>query len=240
MRLEAKQARTGIHRMESEIAGMTELLKPMLGLRPNESLGLSGSLPSPQTPKAQRPSDSRPDIVAARQRLTAAEQAILLAKAKKWDDVSGGIMVERERRMDMPEGLMDETMVGFRFSIPLPFWNKNQGEIAESTAMHGRAQAELEAVRIKANAEAEAARRQMRGLFFAWSESSGELQPLAKEQWTLMREAYSNNKAGLLDVLRARDRLLMVEMSTVEALREFHLARIKWKAALGEPNTQAK
>ena len=64
------------------------------------------------------------------------------------------------------------------------------------------------------------------------TENANQLLPMAQQQIERVREAYGNNKASLQDLLRARDQLLMVEMNTVEGLRDFHLARIRWKAAV--------
>ena len=54
-------------------------------------------------------------------------------------------MVDQARVMDLPADLETETMVGVRLSVPLPLWNRNQGEIAETTAARARAVAELQA-----------------------------------------------------------------------------------------------
>jgi cobalt-zinc-cadmium efflux system outer membrane protein len=237
MKLDARQSRNLVRRMEAEIAAMSESLKPMLGLSASESLTVAGALPAAQLPAAAQPDDSRPDIQAAIRRAEAAEQSVNLARAKKWDDWSGGLMVDRDRTMDMPKGLRDETMVGLQLSIPLPFWNKNQGEIAEAEAMRARSLAEVEALRFKAGGEAASARREMQELRPVLEEYSGQLLPLAKQQIELVRESYVNNRATLQDVLRARDRLLMIEMNTTTALRDFNLARVRWKAAVSGGTT---
>ena len=65
------------------------------------------------------------------------------------------------------------------------------------------------------------------------TESTAQLLPQARQQIELVRESYINNKASVQDILKARDQLQMVEMERVKALRDFHLARVRWKAALG-------
>ena len=65
-------------------------------------------------------------------------------------------------------------------------------------------------------------------------ENNTQLAPLARQQIDRVRESYVNSKASLQDLLRARDQLLMVEMETVTALRDFHLARVRLRAALGK------
>ena len=135
--------------------------------------------------------------------------------------------------MDAPMGLENETMVGVKMSIPLPFWNRNQGGIAEAKAMHSRAAAEAQAVRLKAAAEVSSARKEMERMLPFITENNTQLVPLARQQIERVRQAYANNQASLQDLLRARDQLLMVEMDTVKALRDFQLARVRWRAALG-------
>lgn len=233
MRLEARTQRNSIRRRQAGIAAMTELLKPMLGLSAmRDALELTGSLPPARAPSAGQPGDARPDIQAALHRVNAAGQSVDLAKARKWDYFSAGLMVDRSRTMDEPMGLENETMIGVRLSIPLPFWNRNEGEIAETTAMRARAEAEVAALRLKAQSEVSAARREMERLLPFLTENADQLLPMAKQQIERVRETYGNNKASLQDLLRARDQLLMVEMNTIEGLRDFHLARIRWKAAV--------
>ena len=232
MRLEARTQRNSIRRRQAGIATMTELLKPMLGLSARDTLEITGSLPPAKAPSAGQPGDARPDIQAALHRVHAAGQSVELAKARKWDDVSAGLMVDQSRRMDDPMGLRDETMIGVRFSIPLPFWNRNEGDIAQMTAMRARSEAEVVALRLKAGSEVAAARKEMERLLPFLNENANQLLPMAQQQIDRVREGYSNNKASLQDLLRARDQLLMVEMNTVEGLRDFHLARVRWKAAV--------
>lgn len=235
MRLEARQQRNSIRRMQAEIAAMNEMLKPMLGLSAEEHLEIKGALPAATYPDGEQPGDlSRPDIQAALHRLNAAAQSVDLAKARKWEDVSAGVMVERSRTMDMPMGLRDETMIGLKLSIPLPFWNKNQGEIAETTAMRSKAMAEVQALRLKAAGEVSSAKKELERLLPFLTENNTQILPLARQQVERVREAYANNKASLQDLLRARDQLLMVEMEGVKALRDFHLAKVRWRAALGQ------
>jgi len=238
MRLEALQQRNSIRKMQAEIAAMNESLKPMLGRAANEELDVTGVLPEAKAPSRAVPSDARPDIQAALYRVNAAGQSVNLAKARKWEDISAGVMVDRGRIMDEPMGLRDETMIGVRVSIPLPFWNRNQGEIAEAAAMQSRAESEVRALRLKAGGEVASAKSEMKRLLSFITENNTQVLPLARQQIDRVREAYSNSKASLQDLLRARDQLLMVQMDTVKALRDFHLAKVRLKAALGQDVTE--
>lgn len=234
MRLEARQQRNSIRKLQAEIAAMNESLKPMLGLAANDEFEITGTLPEAGAPGRAMPGDARPDIQTALHRVSAARQSVDLANARKWEDVSVGVMVDRGRTMDEPMGLRNETMIGVKVSIPLPFWNKNQGEIAETTAMRSRALAEVRALRLKAAGEVSSAKKEMDRLLPFITENTTQLLPLARQQIERVRESYANNQASLQDLLRARDQLLMVEMDRVNALRDFQLARVRWRAALGQ------
>lgn len=240
MRLEAGRQRNSIRRMQAEIAAMNELLKPMLGLTAEQPLEIIGTLSEASAPSGTQPSESRPDIEAARQRMNAAGQSMDLATARKWEDISVGIMVDYARTMDEPMGLRDETMIGVKLTIPLPFWNQNQGEIDEATAMRSRTAAEVRALRLKAAGQVSSAKKEMERLLPFITENNRQLLPLARQQIERVREAYANNKASLQDLLKARDQLLMVEMDRVNALRDFHLARVRWRAAVGRGFTDEK
>jgi len=72
----------------------------------------------------------RPDYKLLEINVDRLEQEKALAKAEVFGDVRAGIFVEQEKGGRES----DETFVGFKFSIPLPFWNRNEGKILEKKA----------------------------------------------------------------------------------------------------------
>ena len=62
-----------------------------------------------------------------------------------------------------------------------------------------------------------------------------KLIPLANEQSELAEGAYRNGQGDLQSVLRAREQQLELSASRVEALRNFHHARIRFEAAIAAP-----
>jgi len=124
--------------------------------------------------------------------------------------------------------------IGFRISLPLPFWNRNQGAIAEKAASAERARLERDALAMQINGEAGTARKEMETNASIVSETRDNLLPLALEQMGAMQKAYESGQADLQSVLRSRDQRLQLESSTLDALRDFHLARIRYEAAVGK------
>lgn len=243
--LDAKQIQLDMQRLrvesrllEAEAVSLLGLLKPMLGLKSEDALKVSGDLPPLVIPPVTSWS-IRPDYQLAQTRITAADTDKDLAKAKRLQDVKAGFFASREMQ-DVPGTGRERTgYVGFRISLQLPFWNRNQGEIAEKTAAAERARLESAALAVQINGEAGTARREMQTNASIVNEARETLLPLALEQTTNVQKAYEVGQADLLTVLRTRDQRLQLEASILNATRDFHLARIRYEAAIGK-HTPAK
>lgn len=241
VQLDAQRLRVESRLLEAQSVSLLGQLKPMLGLRSEDALSISGDLPDMSLP-GQSSWMMRPDYQLAQTKIAAAQTGKDLAKAKRMPDVTAGLFASREMQ-DVTTTQRERTgFVGFRISIPLPFWNRNQGEIAEKAAAAERARLESEALAVQINGEAGTARREMETNASIVRETRDTLLPLAMEQMTAMQKAYESGQADLLSVLRARDQRLQLEASSLDALRDFHLARIRYEAATGKhsPVTSTK
>ena len=219
-------------RLETEVISLLGALKPMLGVSPVESCTISGELPALTMPGIT-PWQQRADYQLAQTKTSAAQTDAALAHSKRVQDVSAGFFASREGQ-DQPAGNRENTgFVGFRFSIPLPFWNHNQGEIAEKKAAAERQRLEAEALGTQIASEADTARREMQAHANLARETRDNLLPLVIEQTSKLEKAYENGQTDLLTILRARDQRLQLEAAALDAVRDFHLARIRYEAATG-------
>jgi cobalt-zinc-cadmium efflux system outer membrane protein len=66
------------------------------------------------------------------------------------------------------------------------------------------------------------------------AEINDTLLPLAAEQATLAETAFRNGQGELQSVLRSREKRLQLAVAKLDALREFHLARVRHETALGK------
>ncbi|MEZ0299993.1 MAG: TolC family protein, partial [Candidatus Methylacidiphilales bacterium] len=147
-------------KLDLEKISLTGELKTLLGIAEGDSLVLIGALPAVSVP-ARTAWEGRPDYQQAIVNEQAAKHAIDLAKSKKWDDFSAGILAEGERMEDEPDGLTNTGFFGVRLTVPLPIWNQNQGEVVEKIAGAQRARRETVALAVTISNEAEAARSLM-------------------------------------------------------------------------------
>ena len=234
-KLEANALALQIRRLEAEEISLLGELKPLIGLQENESVLFGTSLPPAVAAKKSAIDPARrPDYRLALAQIEAADHGLELEKARRREDWQGGILASVERMEDAPEGYQTDAMIGFRLSIPLPLWNKNEGAIEEAGVRAQRARLEADALVRRIGLEAEAALAEMN----QWSELIREIDetllPLAREQSALAEKAYREGQAELQSLLRARSQTLELATSRVDALREYHLARTRHLAATGK------
>jgi outer membrane protein, heavy metal efflux system len=178
--------------------------------------------------------DERPDVVAARQRLDAAERAISLSKAQQVRDVTIGGQIERA------PGESNSAMVGFGVSIPLFTGNNYQGEIRRAYIDRDSARDELERVRTAADAEYVQARFDAENLDKrAWTLVEEAL-PSARKVSAAIQLAFDHGAASVLDVIDARRSLYSIEIDTSNALADAAKARAALAATINHPDSNDK
>lgn len=237
--LEAEQLRVEIVQLETQQVVLSGELRVLMGIPGSEDVNISGSLASPDKVPAKGAGNiQRPDLDASHHLANAARESVALAKARKWEDVGAGIATSAERTEDAPDGFSNDYFLGFRVSIPLPVWNQNQGAIQEASAAATRAEKETSALAFTIRAEAEAARGEMEVLAKLIREMDQALLPKASSLEEQLRNAYATGQTPLTEALRARARRLELAQRRIDVLRDFHLARARWEAALGSPRSK--
>lgn len=233
-KLEAARLTGEIPRLRASEAALVGKLKPLLGMTPTDTLNVAGqTLPAASLADYGIAIHNRPDLQATQLASEAAHQAISLARANRYDDVGLGMVAGLERFEDIPAGYQVEGTIGVRVTLALPFWNKNEGQIATAEATAKRKELESQALATQIRNEADAARQEM----VQWAELlqniEGELLPLAEEQATASNTAYREGLGNLQATLRAREQQLDLADSRIQTLRNFQLARIRYEASLG-------
>ena len=215
-------------------------LRPLLGIAGDDRISITGTLPAPKHIPAASEVAGRPDILAAQSRAEAARSFVLEQRARRWEDFGAGASYTRDRTLDLPEPVETDQIVGFRFSFPLPIWNDNSGRIREAEAASARAEKEVAAAQLGANAEVIAAAGAMGAYAKLISELDGKVLPAATRIEEQLRNSYSTGQTPLTDVLRARTRRLELQRQRLDALREYQLARIRHSAATSQSNPTSK
>lgn len=234
-KLEAARLRGEIRQLQANEVAAIGKIKPLLGMRTADVLNVSGSLPAAKLSKSKIDPRRRPDFQAAQLAAKAAAQGVELEKARRYDDIEAGLVAGLERSEDVPEGFENEGIIGFRIKIPLPLWDKNEGNIQAAEARAERKDKEITALAHNIRHEAVAARNEMLEWHKILGEISGNLLPLANAQATAADNAYREGLGDFQSVLRAREQQLDLMSSQVETLRNFHHSRVRFEAAIAIP-----
>jgi cobalt-zinc-cadmium efflux system outer membrane protein len=223
-------------------------LKPLLG-RPGQSPlmlrdSLEGSVVSdaPGAP-AMPAADRRADVLGAAAQVAAAEARVAQARQEGRPDVGvfGSYM-----RMDsgFPQmafgpravlepihGIFHNVAGGVRLTLPI--FNRNQGTIAAARARAEGATHNLEARRLAAGAEVEAAQARDAAARRALALYSTDTRALARRNLEVVRETYQLGRATLFDVLNEQRRYLEFESGYTDALAEAFSAQTALQRATG-------
>lgn len=231
--LDAKRLQFEVKRIDAEAIRLIGSLKPMLKVAANQSLEIKGELPKPSQISEKSGAKSRSDYALAQHRITTAATNLEIAKARRWQDPSIGIVGGPEQQTTADAGRQRTGFIGLRFSIPLPIWNRNQGELAEQNVQAERARLEAENLASQIQSETETARKEMQAFAALARETRSELLPMAKQQVSQLQAAFEKGQSDLATLLRASDQHLQLESAALDAERDFHLARIRLEAATG-------
>lgn len=234
-KLESTSLELEMRQLDATEAAAVGGLKPLLGVRPNEPLYVGGSLPEAAIPATAVDPSKRPDFQAAKLDAKAAAQGVALEQSKRYEDVEAGVFAGAERTKDAPDGYDREGILGVRFKIPLPLWNKNEGAIQEAQAKQERKEKEATALARNIRLEAEAAKAEMQQWQKLLADTANTLMPLAEEQAKAADEAYRKGQGELQAVFRSREKRMQLQAARLDALREFHLARVRYESALAKP-----
>lgn len=234
-KLEAASLTLEMRQLDATEAAAIGEIKPLLGVRPDEPLHVGGALPEAVLPASAVDPSKRPDFEAAVLGAKAAGQSVAVEQSKRYEDVEAGLFFGAERTEDAPEGYDREGIMGLRFTLPLPLWNKNEGAIEEAKARHERMEKEASALARGIRLEAEAAKAEMQEWLNLLTETQQSLLPLADGQAKSAEEAYRKGQADIQTVFRTREKRAQLMAARLDALREFHLARMRYESALAKP-----
>ena len=176
----------------------------------------------------------RADLKGQEVSLNIASKEIDLARSERIPDVTLSVDYTQERSLFSEANLSDrDRLMGLKLSMPLPFFDRKQGEIAQARARQARSDLELRLLRSVIEKEittgwtrVEAAQQALR-LF------GGGILPLVESHLHLTQKAYEQGQAGILDVMEAQRRFSETRIGHLEALYEHNLAVAELERVVG-------
>ena len=230
--LEVNLAATEVSRAEADIlseqvgfARARAELAIALGLGSIDTIDVAGALDDRAWFEQAAPSSERADVRAARAEVAGSSSEIALADAARFPDVSVRVAYKRE---DSGANIL---LGGI--AISLPFFERGQGERAESRARHDRAGIELETRQAAANVEVEAARAAYANAVAAVKTLADKGLQLATQNEDMARESYRAGKIELATLLVIRREALETKREHLALLLDAALAGVELRVAMG-------
>jgi cobalt-zinc-cadmium efflux system outer membrane protein len=227
-------------------------LKQLLGMPSDEPLRLgetlealvAGDNASSASSEIPLSVPSRPDVREAEARVALADARVDQARREGRIDMS---LFGTYMRMDTgfpqrgvgPAGALERVRGRFDYvaggaMVRVPWFNRNQGQVAAAQAERSGAEARRDAAELAARAEVAAARARDAQAQRAVGIYSGGVRRLAQQNLEVVRQTFDLGRATIFDVLTEQRRLLDVEQAYTAALREAWDARAAVKSALGD------
>lgn len=167
--------------------------------------------------------EQRPDIAAARLRVTAAEAARDLAKAQKTRDVTLGIQYEHNMQNEPTNSY------GFGFSVPLFIFHEYEGDIARAEADLTAARLLYERTLAQAVGSSDQAASALRSAEERLRRLETGLLADAERVAKAAELAYSRGAMNLMDLLDARRTLRQIQIETATAHADHAKALAAWR-----------
>ena len=240
--LQAENNRVEAQRLQAEGQFTDEMfeIRRLAGISPSEPLLLNPraaqALPTRSDAELiELALRSRPDLQAARLREALADAGIALARSQAVPDLTGSVRYAREPNVSQfqPRAFEKESVLGFGISIPLPFFNREQGHIREAASKVTQTRAEREALEHNIRVEVAAAARRyqlaVRSLELIRTGVVGE----TEQGFSITQLAYRLGNARLVDVILQQRLLVEAEITAVSAQSEVDAARAALDIAVG-------
>lgn len=210
-------------------------LRNLLGLVPDVELKMEGALSKAKLPVAgEMQFEKRPEIQWIHRQIETMQETLKLERANRVEDFRLGLVHQWNREEDVPIGIEAERQYGLQLSVPLPFWNRNEGRIGEVLSELNRLESSLEAQKMAILNQVDAAYSAMIEHLATYQQINEQLLPRRKVYLSDLEASYRQGLSPFESLLKARERLLELRFAEVDALESFHANRVKYLSATGE------
>ena len=216
---------------EADAEKIAAELTPLTTLLPGQAVSTLGAGLS----AADANADQRTDLLAAANRVSAAEAARALAKSIATRDVTLSAQFDRWPASSAnPQGTGNSFSV--YFSIPLSVRHGNEGEAKRAASDLLSARDTLLRLRVQAVAESQLFYDAWRAGFDRATRVERGILPLAREVATAAEFAYKKGATTVLDLLDARRTLKQVELDAAQAQADAGKAWAMWAGSVENAN----
>lgn len=223
--IELERARLDAATIQRELTEARRELTRWIG-QPVTSL--AGDLPETvATTETQALAPSHPQLAIAAAQRQRAELELRRARLEPWPDVTLGVAGGRDRAMD-------ETMLEFRVSVPLPIFDRAQGRRREARALAEIARLEADNTAQQLAQDRDIALARLLTAQMQADTYRTRILPKAEEALRLVRQGYEAGKFGLIDLLDTQRTAFETRLAYYDQLLELNTAAAELAALASE------
>jgi cobalt-zinc-cadmium efflux system outer membrane protein len=203
-----------------------------IGINPPRPVAVAGQLaaiPIPDLPLENllaAAQQTRPELAAARSAITESQWQLALARAKAVPDLQIGPRAQTEI------GTWNDT-AGARVQFDLPVFNRNQGGIAESSALVRARCAGLEAVELSTLNDVAAAHAELMPLRSRLDYYEKQIVPLAASTETMILEVYKSRAIEAVQVSDLQQKFARMRLSHLDLRYRYNQLLMRLELFLG-------
>ena len=147
--------------------------------------------------------------------IRAAGWDVRLAKAEAIPNLNFQVVIQRDH-------IQKSTSVSPLVSLPLPIFNRNQGNIQNARGLHAQQQKEYERITLALRDQLAAAFQQYQSARNQAERLKAEIMPLAKENLDLTTKGFKAGQFNVTQVLAARQAYFQTNTAYIDALTVLH------------------
>lgn len=226
---------------EREFVSLQQRLLFLLGAPSTENLKIS----APGETKPMLPDlaelkklalDQRPDLQAAAAEKNRGEAEVALAEAERLPNVTAGVGFSWERSETSLGGLEERNtdyLIGFRLSVPITIFDRNQAGIKEAVSRKSSAEIRQQSLRQTVEREVESAHWRLTSAEKSLDIYAREIMPQLNENLKLTQEAYRLGEIGILALIEEQKKFTEVNEGHLTALHDRNSALAQLETAVG-------
>jgi cobalt-zinc-cadmium efflux system outer membrane protein len=223
--------RVSLLQAESQLRNARHRLSGLWGNPEPRFTEVSGELDrlmaSPDLEVVQRRLAASPLLERAQRELERRRSLVSLEQRRAVPDVSFSLGMKRQETLSG-----DQVLVGVK--VPLPVFNRNQGNLLEALRREDKAREELRAVRVSLSSEALQALERVGARRDEVELLRRDLVPGAQSAYEAATIGFENGKFSFLEVLDAQRTYFSAKSQYLTALAAFHRAQTELESLLGQ------
>ncbi|PKO82485.1 MAG: cobalt-zinc-cadmium resistance protein [Betaproteobacteria bacterium HGW-Betaproteobacteria-13] len=230
VQVEASQARSDLRSAQARLGALLGKIHP-------GTLMLDGQLDelpiAPSQEEAQQQVENSPALRRARLEIEHRMALTELEKARRIPDLTVSLGAKREEALGR-----NQAIVGV--SIPLPLFDRNQGNLLEALKREDKAREALRSARLQVAADALQARERLESARMEAGSLAAQVLPGAQSAYEAAVKGFELGKFSFLEALDAQRTLLQARMQYLRATADAHRARAELDRILGSADVEPK